>query len=192
MTVEEYLRQPYTKTLRLDDEGDVVARVVEFPGCVAHGADEAEALESLAEVQRGWIKVRLELGLDVPNPEEQGALPSGKWLQRVPRSLHKKLADLAARENVSLNQLVTSILAEAVGTRVATGARKASCNWEDIMRLWSVHSSWSGRAELKAKSSAGFLRLASELLPTDVLVTESEYAEETTRHGFVRRIPAHR
>ena len=42
-------------------------------------------------------------------------LPSGKWLQRVPRTLHLKLSALAKREGISLNQLVVSILAEAVG-----------------------------------------------------------------------------
>ena len=42
-------------------------------------------------------------------------LPSGKWVQRVPRSLHAKLIALAKREGSSLNQLATSILAEGVG-----------------------------------------------------------------------------
>ena len=44
-------------------------------------------------------------------------LPSGKWLQRVPRTLHRDLIRLAERERVSLNQLVTALLSEAVGAR---------------------------------------------------------------------------
>lgn len=44
-------------------------------------------------------------------------LPSGRWVQRVPRTLHRDLIRLAERERVSLNQLVTSLLSEAVGAR---------------------------------------------------------------------------
>jgi len=54
-------------------------------------------------------------GHDVPAPNAESALPSGKWLQRVPRSLHQRLAQMAKRENVSLNQLVTSLLSQAAG-----------------------------------------------------------------------------
>ena len=53
-------------------------------------------------------------------------LPSGKWVQRVPRSLHKKLVSTAKREGVSLNQLVTSVLAAAVGKRQQETSRDAT------------------------------------------------------------------
>jgi antitoxin HicB len=52
------------------------------------------------------------LGRDVPSP---AAL--GQWRQRAPRSLHEKLKIIAAREGVSLNAFVTSVLAEAVGKK---------------------------------------------------------------------------
>jgi hypothetical protein len=45
---------------------------------------------------------------------------SGKWVQRVPRSLHAKLAKQAKREHVSLNTLVVSILSEAMGLKQIT------------------------------------------------------------------------
>jgi predicted RNase H-like HicB family nuclease len=113
-----YTRLPYTIIMRRDDEGDLVAKIDELPGCSAHGATPAEALENLAEAQQLWIEDCIEAGQPVPEPEaEEETLPSGKWLQRVPRSLHQKLVQLARRENVSLNQLVTSMLSEAIGTK---------------------------------------------------------------------------
>lgn len=47
---------------------------------------------------------------------------------RLPESLHKRLADLAAREGVSINQLITSAVAEkmaALDTAEILGARAA-------------------------------------------------------------------
>jgi predicted RNase H-like HicB family nuclease len=114
-----YLKLPYTKILRPDEDGDVVAQIQELPGCSAHGVDEKEALANLDEAQRLWLQDCLEAGDIVPEPEQLEPLPSGKWVQRVPRSLHQKLAKLAQHEGVSLNQLVTQMLAEKFGARAA-------------------------------------------------------------------------
>lgn len=113
-----YQKLPYTKILRPDEDGDVVARIQELPGCSAHGEDEKEALANLEEAQRLWLQDCLEAGDAIPEPAKQEPLPSGKWVQRVPRSLHQKLAMLAQQEGVSLNQLVTQMLAEKFGARV--------------------------------------------------------------------------
>lgn len=109
----DYMDMPYTKILRRDDEGDVVGRIRELPGCTAHGSTDAEALENLREMQALWIQDCIDSGQAVPCPEPE-ALLSGKWVQRVPRSLHGRLANLAKREGVSLNQLVTSILSQSL------------------------------------------------------------------------------
>jgi len=118
----DYFRMlPYGITLRKDKDGDWVARVSELPGCTAHGSTQAESLKNLDEVMDVWLEDALISGTAIPAPQVAEQLPSGKWLQRVPRSLHKKLADLAERDDVSLNQLVTSILSEAVGRRNGPG-----------------------------------------------------------------------
>lgn len=112
----DYMDLPYTKILRRDDEGDVVGRIRELPGCTAHGSTDAEALENLRDMQALWIQDCIDSGQAVPCPEPE-ALLSGKWVQRVPRSLHGRLANLAKREGVSLNQLVTSILSQSLASR---------------------------------------------------------------------------
>jgi predicted RNase H-like HicB family nuclease len=112
-----YEKLPYTVTIRRDDEGDFVARVAELPGCVAHGDSQSSALENLSVVQRLWIEEALSAGNEIPEPEQDPGMPSGKWIQRVPRRLHKQLANAAKQENVSLNQLVTSMLSESLAVR---------------------------------------------------------------------------
>ena len=112
-----YEALPYTVVVRKDEDGDFVARINELPGCISHGSTEASAIESVHSMQRLWIEDALSEGDVIPEPENPAEMPSGKWVQRVPRKLHKDLASLAERENVSLNQLVTSMLSEAVAVR---------------------------------------------------------------------------
>lgn len=57
-------------------------------------------MDNLDEAKQAWIEDALESGDVVPEPAREEELPSGKWLQRVPRSLHKKLPDLAKKEQV--------------------------------------------------------------------------------------------
>jgi len=118
--IEELAALNHTIVMRRDEEGDVVASIPELDGCLAHGQNAAEALSELSSMKRLWIESCLADGKPVPMPaEEDESLPSGKWLQRVPRTLHRKLAALAQREGVSLNQYVVSVLAEAVGSQTA-------------------------------------------------------------------------
>lgn len=115
--VEYYLKLPYAIMLQRDEDGDFVARIRDLKGCAAHGKTETEAIETLREVQRLWLEESLAGGVRIPEPQKYEGLPSGKWVQRAPRSLHKKLTDRAVEEGVSLNQLVTAILSEAIGRR---------------------------------------------------------------------------
>lgn len=114
--LKHYLNLPYTIVLRRDEEGDIVARVEELKGCSAHGKTHAEAIANLEEAMEAWISDCVESGDPVPEPSALRSLPSGKWVQRVPRTIHRRLTELAKQEGVSLNQLVTSLLSEALGS----------------------------------------------------------------------------
>ena len=72
-----YMALPYTKSLRPDRDGDVVAQIRELPGCPAHGQDEREALANLEEAQRLWLEDCLIARDPVPEPEQGGPLLSG-------------------------------------------------------------------------------------------------------------------
>lgn len=134
--LEYYRNLSYGIALRRDEDGDWVARVEELPGCIAHGATPAQALESLDEIKAAWIEDAIEARDAIPEPRVDEKLPSGKWLQRVPRSLHKDLTETAEKEGVSLNQLVTTVLAEALGRRRASPVVVIDDPFE--MRGWNV------------------------------------------------------
>jgi predicted RNase H-like HicB family nuclease len=122
--IEYYLSLPYTTILKKDEEGDVVARIGELDGCVSHGSDVKESVANLKAMQPAWIEACIESGRPVPEPEPVEELPSGKWVQRVPRSLHQQLVRLAKSEKVSLNSLVTAMLSAAAATKVLDKTRR--------------------------------------------------------------------
>jgi antitoxin HicB len=114
--LDNYLNLPYTITIKRDADGDFVATVSELPGCVAHGSSPVEAAEYVREIQRAWIEEALAAGVPVPIPEQE-TLPSGRWVQRVPRTMHQRLVKVAKDEGTSLNQLTTALLAEGLALR---------------------------------------------------------------------------
>ena len=65
---------------------------------------------------RGWIEIGLEEGQPIPEPFTAEAY-SGKFVVRVPRSLHRQLVEAAKQEGVSLNAYVNVVLAKAVGAQ---------------------------------------------------------------------------
>jgi antitoxin HicB len=114
-----YLSLPYTTVLKRDDEGDVVATIAELDGCMAHGGNEAEALANLREAQATWLEHAISGNQSIPLPEPEEELPSGKFVVRLPRSLHLKLNRIARKENTSLNVLVTVFATEGIARREA-------------------------------------------------------------------------
>lgn len=128
-TLDEYLTLPYRIALvhDEDDEGNAgwVAEVEELPGCLSQGATPEEAIENVLDAMKGWISVALEDEKEIPEPRALAG-HSGRFLLRLPRTLHAELARQAEHEGVSLNTFVTSALAGAVGWRAASGQRSSS------------------------------------------------------------------
>jgi len=124
MRAEDYLDHPYHISLIFDrdDEGATgwVAEVEELPGCISQGATPGEAVENVHDAMLGWISVALEDGKTIPEPYEEPE-HSGRFLVRLPRSLHSELARQARHEGVSLNQFVAIALGAAVQWRAGSG-----------------------------------------------------------------------
>ena len=117
-TIEYYMNLPYTIELIKDPEGWFV-RVKELEGCMSQGDTAEEAIEMIQEAMELWLEVSLEDGLPIPEPRPDEDY-SGKFVVRVPRSLHRDLVEQAAREGTSLNQTINVALARAAGRPVAT------------------------------------------------------------------------
>lgn len=112
--IEYYINLPYTYEMIWDPDHAWFIRVKELPGCMSQGDTANEAIEMIHDAMRGWIGVALEDGIPIPEPKPDEDY-SGKFVVRVPRSLHRQLAEAAEREGVSLNQFINVALGIAVG-----------------------------------------------------------------------------
>jgi antitoxin HicB len=125
MKPEEYVKLPYHIVIvpSEDDDGRAgwVASVEEFPGCWSQGECPNEAIAGVRDAMMGWISVMQEDGREIPLPHDEPSY-SGKFVVRVPHSLHAELARRAQQEGVSLNQFISSALAGAVGWRAASAS----------------------------------------------------------------------
>jgi antitoxin HicB len=117
-TVEYYMSLPYTRELIKEPEGGWFIRIKELPGCMSQGDTVEDAMTMIEDAMCGWLDVSLEDGDEIPEPKLDEDY-SGKFVVRVPRSLHRQLAETAEREGVSLNQFINVALARAV-ERTAT------------------------------------------------------------------------
>jgi antitoxin HicB len=123
--LEYYLNLKYPVTIHAALEGGFVAEIEDLPGCLAQGETLEEAYDEIEIARKLWLETTYEDGQDIPLPRDDREY-SGKFIVRVPKSLHRKLDLLAKKEGTSLNQYVVSELSRVVG--LAEAKQNASHN----------------------------------------------------------------
>ena len=106
MDIKDYLELPYHIVIQYinDESGSYYfATVREFDGCMSDGETYTEAFENIQESMEMWIEGKLEGGFPVPLPIDESQY-SGKFVLRIPKTLHARLVAEAEKEGVSLNQ----------------------------------------------------------------------------------------
>lgn len=96
-----------------NEYGGYYARVPDFPTIFTGGETPDEAMAGAREAIELMIEEHTDRGLPVPEPLERY---SGQFNVRIPRLLHRELARQAHSQGVSLNALVTFLLARATGS----------------------------------------------------------------------------
>ncbi|MGB9749846.1 MAG: toxin-antitoxin system HicB family antitoxin [Caldisericia bacterium] len=108
--INYYLKLPYEYIVIPEENGGYSIRIKEFPGCNAFGETIEEAFKNIKETMKIWLSEVMKQNLEIPIPESKKEY-SGRFVTRIPKSLHKKLVEKAESEGVSLNQYVLSCLA---------------------------------------------------------------------------------
>jgi predicted RNase H-like HicB family nuclease len=132
-----YLALEYPYTVKPDD-GSYFIEFPDLPGCMTQVEDPAEIAAMAEEIRTLWIEGEYEDGATIPEPVTKEY--SGKFVLRVPKSLHRDLAEAAEREGVSLNAYVTYLVAERRVSDAGRGTIAPS-------RLGSHESAQSTRAK---------------------------------------------
>jgi antitoxin HicB len=122
-TLDEYLALPYTIELKKGPVSGWFANVKELPYCMSRGSYPEEALQNISQAMRDWIAFALQCGETIPEPNTDSQF-SGKFIVRIPKSLHRQLSEESEREGVSLNAFVSAALARAVGELQADAKKK--------------------------------------------------------------------
>ena len=86
----------------------------DLPGCTSDGETPEEALANGGNALAAWLDAMRASSREPPKPGEPA---SGKFIARVPRSIHARLSARARQEGVRMNALVSTFLAESLGRR---------------------------------------------------------------------------
>jgi len=108
------------RPLSKDEGGGYAITFPDLPGCRSDGATPEEAIENGRDALQSWLAVAREFGDKTPGPF---ATVSGRFVQRVPRSLHAQLIACAKAEGVSLNTLIVSLVSQGLGPRPEVAAK---------------------------------------------------------------------
>lgn len=101
-----------------DEDGGYIATVPEFDGLSAFGETPEEAVAEAQQAIEGFVEMCEDHGEPLPEPMKRTPY-SGQLRLRMPKSMHARLAALAAAEGVSLNTCILTRLSEGLGRAAA-------------------------------------------------------------------------
>ena len=111
-TLNEYMSMSYKMEIIEDqDEGGFVISYPDLPGCITCGETIESAMQNAKDAKREWIRAALEEGIEIYEPDSLENY-SGQFKLRIPRSLHRSLAEHSQREGISMNQYCVYLLSK--------------------------------------------------------------------------------
>lgn len=104
-----YLGLEYPFDVVAEPEGGYVILFPDLPGCMTQVESLTDIGPMAEEIRTLWIETAYDHGIAIPPPSYPEEY-SGKFNLRLPRSLHRSLAESAKRDSISLNQYVVMLL----------------------------------------------------------------------------------
>lgn len=111
-TVDYYMSLPYKMEIVADtEESGFVASFPDLPGCITCASTVEKAAENANDAKKAWIEAALEENIEIKEPSEPISY-SGQFKLRLPKTLHKALAERAHEEGISMNQYCIYLLSK--------------------------------------------------------------------------------
>lgn len=109
-TLNDYMKLSYRMEIIEDtEEGGFVVSYPDLPGCITCGETVESAVANALDAKKAWIEAALEEGTPIYEPDSFDDY-SGQFKLRLPRSLHRALAEHSQREGISMNQYCVYLL----------------------------------------------------------------------------------
>ena len=93
----------------VNDEGGFVVSFPELPGCITCGETVESAVANALDAKKAWLEAAMEDGIEIHEPDSLEDY-SGQFKLRIPRSLHRSLAEHSKKEGISMNQYCVYLL----------------------------------------------------------------------------------
>ena len=105
-----YMRLNYKIEVVEDkDEGGYALSCPELRGCITCADTLQQAFEMIEDAKKCWFTACIEDGISIPEPSRLENY-SGQFKLRIPKSLHKNLAERSRQEGISMNQYCLYLL----------------------------------------------------------------------------------
>ncbi|WP_442855603.1 toxin-antitoxin system HicB family antitoxin [Clostridium sp. Marseille-P2415] len=75
-----------------------------------------KAIANVKDAKRAWLEAATEEGCEIPEPDDLDKY-SGQFKLRIPKSLHRRLAEHSKQEGISMNQYCLYLLARNDSSR---------------------------------------------------------------------------
>jgi antitoxin HicB len=102
------------RPLSLEEGGGFLISYPDFSECLLDGETIEETIKNGSNALKSTVAALKSKGLPVPAPNS-GGVSSGKFVARVPKTVHAQLTMRAKAEGVSLNTLVLTFIAQGLG-----------------------------------------------------------------------------
>ena len=99
------------------EEGGYVLHCPELKGCITCAETVTEGFAMLEDAKKCWFSACLDDDIPIPEPHNISEY-SGQFKLRMPRSLHRTLAERSKQEGVSMNQYCLHLLSAGMGNGI--------------------------------------------------------------------------
>ncbi len=111
-TLDYYMGLKYKiEIIGNSSDSEYIMSIPELEDCIIHAEHLAKGIIMLEERKRQWIINALENRLPIPEPSKEREY-SGQFKLRLPKSLHKELAERSREEGVSMNRYCLYLLSK--------------------------------------------------------------------------------
>ena len=111
-SLDEYMAMSYRMEIIEDkEEGGFTVSYPDLPGCITCGETVERAVANARDAKKAWLETALEMGIEIYEPDSLENY-SGQFKLRIPRSLHRSLAEHSRKEGISMNQYCVYLLSK--------------------------------------------------------------------------------